>query len=169
MTLTELFLEEINREGDRSKRALEQVPEGKADWKPHETALSLGYLSQMVAMIPSWVAMAIEKEEFDIAPPDGPKHIPPPMTTAAELTAGLSKALADARAALGRTTDAHLETKWKLLTGGKVALEQPRRIVIRDAINHAAHHRGQMTVYLRMLGAKVPAIYGPSADDKTFA
>ena len=64
------------------------------------------------------------------------------------------------------TNDEYLKTKWRLLAGGQVVLELPRHEMIRDTINHWAHHRGQMTVYLRLMGAKVPALYGPSADDK---
>ena len=76
---------------------------------------------------------------------------------------------ADARAALQRTTDEHLLTPWRLLVAGKVVWETPRHVMIRDTFTHLAHHRGQMTVYLRLLGAKVPALYGPSADDRSFA
>ena len=81
----------------------------------------------------------------------------------------LDKAAADARAALDGTSDEHLETTWRLLAGGQVVAESSRHEMIRDTINHWAHHRGQMTVYLRLMGAKVPAIYGPSADDQSFA
>jgi uncharacterized damage-inducible protein DinB len=168
MQMTELFLAEIDREGERSKRALEQVPDGKHDWKPHEKSMLFGSLCQMVATMPSWVAMAINMDELDLNPPAGGSHWPPPMRTSAELLAGLDKALVDARTALEKTSDDHLQTSWRLLVAGKVVSEMPRHIVIRDMLNHLAHHRGQMTVYLRMLGAKVPALYGPSADDNRF-
>lgn len=84
------------------------------------------------------------------------------------MLAGLEKALADARTALKKTSDDDLQTPWRLLVAGKVVSEMPRHIVIRDMLNHLAHHRGQMTVYLRLLGSKVPALYGPSADDNRF-
>ena len=90
------------------------------------------------------------------------------MNTSAAFLAALDKALAGARAALQKTTDEHLMTNWRLLAGGKVAMETSRFVMIRDTINHWAHHRGQMTVYLRLMGAKVPALYGPSADDQRF-
>ena len=168
MQLTDLLLLELDREFDRSKRALEQVPEGKGDWKPHERSMPFGYLAQLVALIPSWVAKAIELNELDIAPPDGPKYQPKPMNSPGELVAGLEESIAEARAALRKTNDEFLTTPWKLLVGGKVVMEQPRHVIIRDALNHAAHHRGQLTVYLRLLGATVPALYGPSADDRRF-
>src|SRR5215203_4392938 len=168
MKMTELFLTEIEREGQRSRRALEQVPEGKMDWKPHEKSMAFGPLVQMVATMPSWFAMMIKMNELDIAPKDGPQMRPAAMNSSAELIAGLDKAMEDARAAFNGTTDDHLLTPWRLLAGGAVVLESPRHVMIRDAINHLAHHRGQMTVYLRLLGQTVPALYGPSADDKRF-
>lgn len=168
MKMTELFLSELDREADRSSRALQHVPAGKTDWKPHERSMAFGPLSQMVATMPSWIAMAINQDELDLNPPGGSQHRPPPMSTSAELLAAHEKAVADGRAALTATTDEFLTTNWRLLVAGKVVMEQPRHIVIRDMFNHLAHHRGQMTVYLRLLGAPVAAIYGPSADDDRF-
>jgi uncharacterized damage-inducible protein DinB len=168
MTMTEWFLAELESEAAKSRRVLEQVPEGKPDWKPHEKSMTLGYLTVLVANIPSWIAFAITLDELDIAPKDGPKHAPAPMTTRAEFVAALDKAVAQAREALQKTSDTHLQTTWRLLAGGQLALEQPRHDVIRDAFLHSAHHRGQMTVYLRLLGSKVPSVYGPTADDKSF-
>ena len=168
MTMTEWFLAELESEAAKSRRVLEQVPAGKRDWKPHERSMQLGYLSELVANIPSWVGMAITLNELDIAPKDGPKHAPAPLNTAAELVAALDKAVAQAREALQKTSDAHLKTNWKLLAGGQLAFEQPRHDVIRDTFLHSAHHRGQMTVYLRLLGSKVPSVYGPTADDQSF-
>ena len=168
MTMTEWFLAELESEATKSRRVLEQVPAGKRDWKPDERSMELGYLSDLVANIPSWVGMAITLDELDVAPKDGPNYKPAPLNTSAELVAALDKAVAQAREALQKTTDTHLATKWKLLAGGQLAMEQPRHEVIRDTFLHAAHHRGQMTVYLRLMGAKVPALYGPSADDQRF-
>jgi uncharacterized damage-inducible protein DinB len=130
--------------------------------------MELGYLAELVANIPSWVGMAITLNELDVAPKGGPQHKPAPLNTSAELVAALDKAIAQAREALQKTTDAHLETPWRLLASGQLAFEQPRHQVIRDTFLHSAHHRGQMTVYLRLLGSKVPSVYGPTADDKSF-
>ena len=168
MSTKEWFLTELESEAAKSRRVLEQVPAGKRDWKPHERSMALGYLSELVANIFSWVGMAISMDELDIAPKDGPKHKPAPLNTSAELIAALDKAVAQAREALQKTTDAHLATPWRLLAGGNLAMEQPRLHVIRDTFLHSAHHRGQMTVYLRLLGSKVPSVYGPTADDKSF-
>jgi uncharacterized damage-inducible protein DinB len=167
MKLTELFLSELAREVDRSRRALQEVPAGKYDWKPHEKSMQFGYLADMVASIPSWIAMEVKENELDVAPAQ-PRMKPTPKETSAALIEALDKSAADARAALEGTTDDHLKTPWRLLARGQVVQEAPRYEMIRDTINHWAHHRGQMTVYLRLMGAKVPAIYGPSADDKAF-
>ena len=93
---------------------------------------------------------------------------PPAADTNARLLAALEDSVAQARAALEGTNDAHLATPWKLLVAGRVVLEQPRYVVIADTLTHLAHHRGQLTVYLRLNGAPVPSVYGPSADDARF-
>ena len=169
MKLNELLLAELNREIDRSRRALEQVPEGKYDWKPHEKSMIFGYLADMVATIPSWIALQVTKNDLDVAPVDGSTMKREPNKTSAALVQALDKTAADARAALEKTTDEHLNTPWQLKARGNVVQEGPRYAMIQDTINHWAHHRGQMTVYLRLMGAKVPAIYGPSADDRSFS
>jgi uncharacterized damage-inducible protein DinB len=168
MKLTELLLDELEKEGELSRRALEVVPAGKADWKPHERSMIFGYLADMISNIPSWVAMIVTRPELDIAPKDGPQQKREPMNDSAAFVAALDKAMTGARQALKETNDDHLMTGWRLLAGGKVVMETSRYIMIRDTINHWVHHRGQMTVYLRLMGAKVPALYGPSADDQRF-
>src|SRR5258706_7989121 len=168
MKLTEFLLAELDREAERSRRALEQVPAGKYDWKPHEKSMIFGYLVNMVATIPLWVTMQITQDELDVAPAGGSKMEQKRLDTSDELLKALNKSAADTRAALGQTTEEHLMTSWRLLARGQVVMESPRYVMIQDTINHWAHHRGQMTVYLRLLGAKVPALYGPSADDSQF-
>ena len=168
MKLTELLLAELDREVERSRRALEQVPEGRYDWKPHERSMIFGYLANMVATIPQWVAMEINQDELDVAPSDGRKMEQKRMDTSDELLKALDKAAVDARSALKKTTDEYLMTNWRLLARGQVVMEAPRYVMIQDTINHWSHHRGQMTVYLRLIGAKVPALFGPSADENKF-
>ena len=168
MKLTEFLLAEFDREVHRSRRALEQVPEGKYDWKPHDRSMIFGYLADMVATIPSWIAMEVTKDELDVAPADGSTMKPEPKKTSAALISALDKSASEARAAFEKTTDEHLKTMWQLKARGQVVQAAPRYEMIQDTINHWEHHRGQMTVYLRLMGAKVPALYGPSADDKSF-
>jgi len=168
MKLTEFLRSELDREVERSRRALKEVPEGKYDWKPHEKSMIFGYLVNMVATIPIWVTMQINQDELDVAPAEGSKIEQKRLDTSAGLIEALDKAAADARTAFEKTSDDHLMTSWRLLARGNVVMEAPRYEMIQDTINHWAHHRGQMTVYLRLMGAKVPAIYGPSADDNSF-
>jgi uncharacterized damage-inducible protein DinB len=168
MKLTEFFREELDREVERSRKALEQVPDGKYQWKPHDKSMIFGYLADMVATIPTWLTMEINRDELDIAPAEGQGTRKAPKETSADLVKALDEAAAEARSALEKTTDEHLATNWKLLARGNVVWEGTRIEMIQDTINHWAHHRGQMTVYLRLMGAKVPALYGPSADESGF-
>jgi len=169
MQIKELFLDELERETEGSRHTLERVPEGKNDWKPHEKSMPLGYLAYLVAAMPSWIAMAVNQDELDLYPPGKPKSPPPNWKSRKELIDLLDTNVAQAREALKKTNDEHLMTMWRLLVGGRVVSEEPRYVVIRDSVfNHAAHHRGQLTVYLRLCNASVPAIYGPSADEGRF-
>ena len=167
MNLIDLFLAELDREVKRSRRALEMVPENRRAWKPHEKSMDFGYLADMVATIPTWFAMIVHQDELDVAPQGGRPERPQP-NDATEYIAALHNAAAQAREALKATTEPHLQAEWKLLAAGQVVFKGPRLEMLRDTMNHWAHHRGQMTVYLRLMGAKVPALYGPSADDKRF-
>jgi uncharacterized damage-inducible protein DinB len=168
MKLTEFFREQLDREVERSRKALEQVPDGQYQWKPHERSMIFGYLADMVATMPTWIAMEIDRDELDVAPAEGQGTKKPQKETRADLLKALDEAATEARTALEKTTDDHLETDWKLLARGNVVWQGSRKEMIQDTINHWAHHRGQMTVYLRLMGAKVPALYGPSADDQSF-
>ena len=169
MTNREWFLAELESEAAKTRRVLAELPEGKREWKPHDRSMAFGYLTDLVANILSWVGLAVTLDELDVAPKSGPSYRPMPLQTSAEAIAALDKAVAQAREALQKTDDAHLATSWRLLAGGKVVMEQRRHEVIRDTFLHSSHHRGQMTVYLRLLGARVPSVYGPSADDQRFA
>jgi uncharacterized damage-inducible protein DinB len=168
MDLIKLFLSELDREVERSRRALEMTPDDKRSWKPHDKSMEFGYLADMVATIPTWFTMIVKQDELDVAPKGGARPERPQPKTSAEYTAALEKSVREAKEALAGTSEAHLQTHWKLLASGQVVSDKPRHEMLRDTMNHWAHHRGQMTVYLRLMGAKVPALYGPSADDKRF-
>ena len=167
MKITELLTAELDREAVGIRKTLEQVPEGKNDWKPHPKSMPLGYLATIVATIPSWVDMMVNMDELDINPPGGSKYKPTEWKTRGELLEQFENSLQRGREVLNKTTDDRLlNTKWRMLSAGKVVSEQTRYEAIRDGVlNHMAHHRGQLTVYLRLNDAKVPAIYGPSADE----
>jgi len=166
MKMTELFLAELDRESALSRRALERVPDGLYDWKPHPKSMQMGYLSTLVATMPAWIDMMVNQEGLDFAPKGGSGYKAPELRTSRELVQALEGSVAKARAALSGTTDTHLMTTWKLMAGGRVIQEQARHLAIRDGVfNHLAHHRGQLTVYLRLNDAPVPSIYGPTADE----
>lgn len=169
MGLKEIYLAQLEREMVGSRKALERVPEGKPDWKPHPKSMQLGYLATLVATMPGWIAMAIEQDALDLNPPGGGGYKTPTWSTNAELTALLDDSIAKAKKALAGTSDEHLlNTTWKLMVAGNVVMESPRHVVVEDTFCHLAHHRGQLTVYLRLNDVAVPSIYGPTADEKTF-
>jgi uncharacterized damage-inducible protein DinB len=127
--------------------------------------MPLGYLATLVATLPGWIDMMVTTDEFDVRP-TGVTKPRAELATRRELLEALDSGIAKARAALSNTNDEHLQTPWRFMAGGQLVTEQPRHVFIRDAVfNHLAHHRGQLTVYLRLNDAAVPAIYGPSADE----
>jgi uncharacterized damage-inducible protein DinB len=129
--------------------------------------MPLGYLAALVATMPGWIDFMVNRDELDIASVEGANFKPSPTTNSVELVRMLEESVGRAKAALRGTNDEHLMKPWRFVVGGHVASEQPRHIMIRDAvINHLAHHRGQLTVYLRLNETAVPAIYGPSADER---
>jgi uncharacterized damage-inducible protein DinB len=169
MKLTDLFVAQLDAEAPRTRRTLEHVPEGRTDWKPHDKSMPFGRLALLVATMPTWINLVIDKDELDINPQGGSNISQKPLGTSQELVAAHDKAVVEARAVLAKTTDDYLMTSWKLLFSGRVVNESPRYVVLRDTFMHWSHHRGQLTVYLRLNNAKVPSVYGPSADDTTFA
>ena len=169
MKLTELFLDQLEREATITRRALERVPEGRNDWKPHEKSMPLGYLAALTATLPQWIAMAVESDELNFDLPESKNFTPRPVATSAELVRLLDESVAKARKALESTTDEHLMKPWRFIARGRVVSEEPKYRMIRDTtLNHLAHHRGQLTVYLRLNQIPVPALYGPSADEPAF-
>jgi len=166
MKLTEQFLAELEREAPRTRRTLANVPTGRDDWAPHAKSMPLARLAGLVATMPSWISLIIEQDELDLTPPGGGQFQQPAVETLTEVHDG---SVAKGRAALSKTTDDYLmTTNWRLRAGGQVVMEQPRHIVLRETMMHLAHHRGQLTVYLRLCDQPVPSIYGPTADDKNF-
>lgn len=170
MNLTEFFLAELDRESKRTRAVLLAVPADQYEWKPHDKSMKFEYLANMVATIPQWIVMQIKQDSLDIAPVDGSSSVKRvTLVTAADHVKALDEAAEAARTALRDTTDEHLATNWQLKAKGQVVQEGPRHQLIQDTFNHWTHHRGQLTVYLRLTGAKVPSIYGPSADEQGFS
>jgi uncharacterized damage-inducible protein DinB len=168
MKIKDLFLEELKREEPGTRKALERVPEGQNDWVPHEKSMKLGYLASLVATMPSWIDSMINQDELDFAPVDPAKQQRPiEWKKTSELIAIFDESMKKGIAALENTTDEHLMTNWKLKAAGHLISDDPRYVnILHGMLMHWAHHRGQLTVYLRLNNAAVPAIYGPSADER---
>ena len=160
MKMSRMLLDQIDREIDATRRVVERVPEGVSDWKPHPKSMPMGYLSVLVAGMFGWIAMIVDRDFLDLGGGGEPKAV-----TRAERLAVFDESVAAARSALENTTDEHLMKTWQLRVGGRVVDEKPRYAMISDTISHLAHHRGQLTVYLRLNEQPVPSIYGPTADE----
>ena len=165
MFTSEDMLAELAQESAVTRLALERVPEDRYSWRPHPKAQSVGQLAYHVAVIPMALAGVAMQERFLVG------HQPPRPEPASrqELLAVYEQSLAKAKEILGRLDQAGIEAPWRLVQGEQVILEIPRHAFIRTILfNHWYHHRGQLSTYLRLLDVKVPAIYGPSADELPF-
>ena len=166
MGLREFFLWQLEHEVGTSRKVIERVPEGQNTWKPHDRSMELGYLAALVASMPGWIEFMVNRKELDLSDPANEVMRTKPVKTRAELCHILAEGLAKSRKALEDTTEEHLTKMWRFRMNGRVISEGPRYAMIADgAITHLAHHRGQLTVYLRLLETRVPALYGPSADE----
>lgn len=165
MAIVDALLPEFDHEMTTTRKVLERVPEDKFDWKPHTKSFSLGALAAHVAALPTWGAETLNKSEIDVAGVQPPAA--PPSKTA--LLAAFDANVAATRAALAGKTDAELVAMWTLKRGGKTLFSMPKTAVLRSfVLSHLIHHRGQLSVYLRLLDVPVPSIYGPSADEPSF-
>ena len=166
-SLKELLLAQLEREAALTRRSVERFPEGHNSFKPHERSMELGYLSSLVAGMLGWIATIVERDELDLDDPSSEVFRNKPVDTRAELVAILDAAVASSRKALEGTTDQWLLAPWGSKMRGMEFPKLPRHIAIMDSVfSHLAHHRGQLTVYLRLNEATVPALYGPSADER---
>ncbi|HUB01606.1 MAG TPA: DinB family protein [Terriglobales bacterium] len=169
MAFKDTLLSEFDMEMDNTRRALERVPDGKFGWKPHEKSGTLGWMATHIATIPHWAKMTMEQESLDLSPAGGSEFVPPKADTRKELLDLFDKNRAEARAALAGGDDVSYAKSWALLMGGRELFREPRSAVLRRMVfNHIIHHRGQLTMYLRLLDVPVPALYGPSADEQKF-
>ena len=166
MTIGQSMLPEFDQEMQNTRKTLERIPDEKWNWKPHEKSGTLGWLAGHVGTVPEWITMTINTQELDYAPVNGPAYEPPKISNRQEVLAAFDKAAAEARAALAGVSDLDIMKNWKLLAGGQEIFTLPRIACIRGmCLNHLIHHRGQLTVYFRLIGVPVPGLYGPSADE----
>lgn len=153
-------LSEFDKEMASTRRLLERVPDDEGEWKPHEKSFPLGHLAQLVAGMPGWFPLILDHSELDLS--EGPGYSFEPTSVLLEqFDVGVEKA----RDALTRVTGDDLDAPWSLKMGDQVLSTQPKGEVARETLRHLSHHRGQLTVYLRLLDVPIPSIYGPTADE----
>jgi len=165
MGMVDALLPEFDHEMTTTRKVLERLPEDRLDWKPHVKSFSLGALATHVATLPTWGAETLNKSELDLAGGQPAAALP----SKTELISAFDKNVAATRLALAGKTDAELLAMWTLKRGGKTLFSMPKTAVLRSFVfSHLIHHRGQLSVYLRLLDVPVPSIYGPSADEPSF-
>ena len=166
MGINEAFAAELRNEAATTRKLLERVPEDRLNWKPHEKSMTLGRLAGHVAELPVMITSALTQDELDFATRKIEPFVP---KSKAELLSTLDAKVAEALDLLVSQGDYQMGTKWRLRNADRIFLELPRAAVIRTmGLNHMIHHRGQLSVYLRLLDVPLPSIYGPTADEKTF-
>jgi uncharacterized damage-inducible protein DinB len=165
MPLIDTLLPEFDREMGQTRKVLDRVPDGQFEWRPHPTSRTLGRLAEHLAEMPQWATMTMTQSGIDMMTPRPADYKPP--ATRAEVLAMFDAHLKAGRANLVNKTDGEFDGPWTLKAGGKDVFTMPKASVMRAfVLNHMVHHRGQMTVYLRMLGVPIPSIYGPSGDER---
>jgi uncharacterized damage-inducible protein DinB len=165
MSISNTLLPEFEHELAGTRKTLARVPEDKLTWKPHPKSMSMGRLATHLVELAGFAARVLESESLDFLP----GGVPLPewtLTSCAEILNTFDKSVAAGKTAIERTTDAEWMAPWTLLANGQVIFSLPRTAVMRNAVlDHIIHHRGQLTVYLRLNGVAVPGLYGPSADE----
>ena len=161
MSIGESLLPEFDLEMATTRRVLERVPTDQGTWKPHPKSFALGHLAQLVSGMPGWITRTVRDTKIDLSKGAGYS-----FETTEALLAQFDKNVREAREALAQSRDADYDVSWSLTHGDRVLFTSPRGVVVRSNINHLIHHRGQLTVYLRLLDIPVPMIYGPTADER---
>ena len=166
-TTARALLQELDREAPASRRILERLPEDRFDWRPHPRSMSVGQLGLHVASIPGNVARLAQTAGFDVATASSSY---PAASTVAELLATLDHSVASLREVLARMDDVTANASWRLAFRDREIATWSRATLVRTmGLNHWYHHRGELVVYLRLLGIPVPVVYGRSADENPFA
>jgi uncharacterized damage-inducible protein DinB len=164
MPIKEALLPEYDLEMKTTRRVLERVPMADAQWKPHDKSMSLGRLATHISEIPGWIGSILNASELDLGATSDYK--PATLQNSEELLSAFDANVAKTRAFIASKSDADLMEIWTLKSGGKAVMSIPKAGVLRSLLmNHLIHHRGQLSVYLRLRNVPVPSIYGPSADE----
>ena len=166
MAMRDGFLADFDYEMATTRKLLERVPEDKGDWKPHNTSMPMGRLAGHVAEMIGFGGMIFQGDSFDFRPAGATPPQPTVMTSRKQLLELFDKNVATVRTEVGKASDEDLLKTWTLLAGGNTIFSLPRIAVLRSMIlSHVIHHRGQLSVYLRMNQVPIPSIYGPSGDE----
>ena len=160
MTIAETLLPEFDQEMATTRKLLERVPTDKGEWKPHQKSFALGHLTQLVATMPGWITRTLHEPDINLVGGAGYS-----FQTTESLLVQFDKHVREAREAIAESSDANFDLPWSLKHGDKVLFTLPRGAATRQTINHLIHHRGQLSVYLRLIDVPLPSIYGPTADE----
>ena len=167
MSMAQTMLEHFSTVMAGTRIALERVPFEKAEWAPHEKSMTLGRLAGHIAEAPGWGVSILTTDELDMAPADGGGYTPPVFESLEDILAAFDKGVSAVEAALPGVSDEALAERWSLKSGGEEIMGGPRGAFFGNMVtNHVIHHRGQLTVYLRLCDVPVPGMYGPSADEQ---
>ncbi|HEV2642403.1 MAG TPA: DinB family protein [Candidatus Elarobacter sp.] len=165
MTIAEILLPEFDHEMKVTRTLLERVPDDRADWRPHAKSFTFGELAAHLANIPTWAPSILGNDVYDLGAPDADPS--PVAQPAARMLANFDQNVLAARAAIANASDSEMMKPWTLRNGATTFFTLPRAAVLRTfVLSHAIHHRGQLSVYVRMNDIPVPSIYGGSADSK---
>jgi uncharacterized damage-inducible protein DinB len=166
MSIAQAFLGELDHEAGNTRKVLERVPDAHVAWKPHAKSYSLGDLALHIANLPTWVGYTLDYPELDLDPPGGAKWPRAEWEGRDKMLATFDKNITDARASIAAASDAKMMEPWTLKKGSTTIFTLPKVAVLRSAVfNHTSHHRGQLTVYLRLKDVPLPNIYGATADE----
>lgn len=171
MAIRDGILPEFDHEMQTTRKVLERVPEGKAEFKPHDKSMTLERLAGHVAELPGWAKETMLQDSIDVNPQGNTSttNMSLKMTSRRQLLEEFDRRAAAGRAAIAGASDEDFMKPWSLMAGGKTVFTLPKIAVLRGFVmNHMIHHRGQLSVYLRLNDVPVPSIYGPSADEKVF-
>ncbi|HEY8549619.1 MAG TPA: DinB family protein [Vicinamibacterales bacterium] len=167
MTIAQSLLPEFDSETTITRTLLERVPENQPDWRPHEKSMSLGHLAMHIASLPNLAIATLANDEFDVSPPGATGSRTPAWTSRANALSMFDANVKAARETLAGIPDEAMLATWTLKRGGTTMFSIPRLAAFRNMVmNHLIHHRGQLSVYLRLNDVPLPSIYGPSADTK---
>ena len=161
MSISSTLLPEFDQEMIPTRKLIERVPAEKAKWKPHEKSFSLGHLAQLVAWMPGWITQTLREEALDLKAQSGYSY-----EKTDTLVKMFDENVRQAHDAIKAAKDADYSVDWSLKMGDRTIFTLPRGIVVRQHLNHLIHHRGQLTVYLRLVDVPIPSIYGPTADER---